>query len=104
MTPLPKPLLVLVTWSAILPLALLVAALVGPLTTGWPDLLRTGLVITLVVPIAVTWAVPTLARAVQRMRGVPAHVVTQACSMKTAEAQHPTGGAGQRSVAGRDHV
>lgn len=104
MSPLPKPLLVLVTWSAILPLALLIATLIGPLTGGWPDLARTALIITLVVPIAVTWAVPTLARAAQRLRGVPAHVVTQACSMKTAEAHQPTGAGGEGSAARRDHV
>ncbi|MEH3088829.1 MAG: hypothetical protein PGN24_04225 [Microbacterium arborescens] len=79
MRPLPRPLQALVTWTAILPLVLSISAVVTPLTTGWPDPLRMTLVITLVVPLAVFWAVPLLARATQRLRGVPAPVIAAAC-------------------------
>lgn len=79
MRPLPRPVQALVTWIAILPLVLSVSALVAPLTAGWPDPLRTTLVITVVVPLAVFWVVPILARATQRLRGVPAPVIAAAC-------------------------
>ncbi|MDX2357727.1 hypothetical protein [Dietzia sp. PP-33] len=68
MNPLPRSLQALVTWTAILPLVLAVSALVAPLTVGWPNPLRTALVITVVVPLAVFWFVPLLARAAQRTR------------------------------------
>lgn len=80
MSPLPRALQALITWIVILPLVLITSAIVAPLTAGWPDLLRTALVITLVVPVAVFWAVPTLAKAVQRMRGVPPDVLAAACN------------------------
>lgn len=79
MRPLPRPLQALVTWTAILPLVLLVSALAAPLTVGWPGALRTAAVITVVVPLAVFWVVPLLARFTQRLRGVPANVVAQSC-------------------------
>lgn len=92
MRPLPRPLQALITWIAILPLVLLMSAVITPLTGGWPDPLRTALIITLVVPIAVFWAVPTLAKATQRLRGVPAPVVAAACSARPValnDATHP---------------
>ncbi len=79
MRPLPRPLQALVTWAVILPLSLGVSALTAPMTAGWPDVARTALVITVVVPLAVFWAVPLLARAVQRMRGTPAAVIAASC-------------------------
>lgn len=81
MRPLPRPLQALITWMAILPLVLVVSTSVAPFTAGWPDPLRTALVITVVVPLAVFWAVPTLAKAAQRLRGVPPEVVAAACSV-----------------------
>lgn len=97
MRPLPRPLQALITWMAILPLVLIVSAIVVPFTTGWPDPLRTVLIITVVVPVAVFWAVPTLAKAAQRMRGVPPEVVAAACSARTLPASESSG------VAMRDH-
>lgn len=86
MRPLPRPLQALITWMAILPLVLIVSAIVTPFTAGWPDPLRTALIITVVVPVAVFWAVPTLAKAAQRMRGVPPEVVAAACSARPLQA------------------
>lgn len=79
MRPLPRPLQALVTWTAILPMVLIVSAVVAPLTSAWPDALRTATVITIVVPLAVFWVVPLLARFAQRLRGVPARVVRETC-------------------------
>lgn len=79
MRPLPRPLQALITWVAILPLVLIVSMLATPVTVGWPDSLRTALVITVVVPLAVFWAVPMLARLTQRLRGVPLAVVSASC-------------------------
>lgn len=80
MKPLPRPLQALITWIAILPLVLIFSAVLAPFTEGWPDVLRTAAVITCVVPIAVFWVVPTMAKAVQRLRGVSPDVVAAACS------------------------
>jgi hypothetical protein len=79
MRPLPRPLQALVTWAVILPLVLGVSALTAPVTVGWPDPARTALVITIVVPLAVFWAVPLLARTVQRLRGTPTAVIAASC-------------------------
>lgn len=79
MRPLPRPLQALVTWVAILPLVLLVSMLTDPMTVGWPGPLRSAVVITVVVPLAVFWAVPTLARLTQRLRGVPSTVLAASC-------------------------
>lgn len=79
MRPLPRPLQALITWVVILPLVLGVSALVAPVTGGWPDMLRTAVAITIVVPLAVFFAVPLLARTVQRLRGTPAAVVAASC-------------------------
>ncbi|WP_307357435.1 hypothetical protein [Microbacterium murale] len=70
---------------------LIASAIVAPFTSGWPDPLRTAVVITVVVPIAVFWAVPTLAKAAQRMRGVPPEVVAAACSARTLPASDTVG-------------
>lgn len=93
MRPLPRPLQALITWTAILPLVLIASAIAAPFTAGWPDPLRTALIITVVVPIAVFWAVPTLAKAAQRMRGVPADVVAAACSARPVPASDSVGAA-----------
>lgn len=91
MQPLPRPLQAAITWLAILPLVLVSSAVLAPLTAGWPDPLRTTLMITIVVPVAVFWAVPTLAKATQRLRGVPRDVVATACSATPRhERQDPT--------------
>lgn len=79
MRPLPRPLQALITWVAILPLVLIFSMLAVPVTVGWPDPLRTAFVITVVVPLAVFWAVPMLARLTQRFRGVPSTVVSASC-------------------------
>ncbi|SDQ33612.1 hypothetical protein SAMN04488565_2263 [Leucobacter chromiiresistens] len=79
MRPLPRPLQALATWVAILPLVLGTSAAVEPFTTGWPDPVRTALVITIVVPVAVFAAVPILVRVIQRLRGTPATVIADAC-------------------------
>lgn len=71
MRPLPRPLQALATWTAILPLVLLVSTILTPITLDWPAPARTVLVITIVVPIAVFWAVPLLAQLTQRLRGTP---------------------------------
>ncbi|MFK4789842.1 hypothetical protein [Microbacterium sp. ZW T5_56] len=80
MRPLSRPVQALITWTVILPLVLIVSAVTAPLTAEWPDPLRTALTITVVVPLAVFWGVPTLAKAVQRRRGVSRDVVNAACS------------------------
>ncbi|MGM1016680.1 MAG: hypothetical protein ACQEW8_03975 [Actinomycetota bacterium] len=61
----------MITWLAILPLVTLFRFLLAPLVGGWPDLLQTALVMTLVVPVAVLWAVPLLTRAYLRLRREP---------------------------------
>lgn len=101
MRPLPRPLQALATWVAILPLVLGTSAAVEPLTPGWPDPVRTALVITIVVPVAVFAAVPMLARIIHRLRGTPATVIADACpapglgnmhddSLRTCTANPPT--------------
>ena len=79
MRPLPRPLQALVSWVVILPLVLGVSALTAPVTVGWPNAASTALVITIVVPLAVFWAVPLLARAVQRLRGTPTAAIAASC-------------------------
>ncbi|GAA2835363.1 hypothetical protein FB468_2316 [Leucobacter komagatae] len=63
MTPIPLPARLAVTWLAIFPLVAIAQAILQPLLAGWPPLLVTAAVMTVVVPIAVTWAVPALSRA-----------------------------------------
>lgn len=100
MRPLPRPLQALITWTAILPLVLIVSAIVAPFTEGWPDPLRSALTITVVVPIAVFWAVPLLAKTVQRMRGVPHDVVAAACSARLVPASESAAAPPPRPHAG----
>lgn len=71
----PLPIRMVITWLAIFPLVALAQALLRPLLAGWPDLLVTAIVMSVVVPIAVTWAVPFLGRcygriAARRARGM----------------------------------
>lgn len=68
MPPLPTHLRVLATWAAILPLALATRALIAPLVTGWPEPLALALTISIVVPIAVLWAVPLVLRGIAAIR------------------------------------
>lgn len=62
MHPLPLPARLAITWLAIFPLVSLAQWLLRPLLAGWPELLVTAAVVTVVVPIAVTVVVPTLTR------------------------------------------
>lgn len=57
------------TWLAIFPLVVLTRFLLKPLVGGWPDLFQTALVMALVVPVAVVWAVPLFTHAYLRFRG-----------------------------------
>ena len=66
--PLPATLRILATWAAILPLALGARALLGPFVAAWPEPLALALAITLVVPVAVLWAVPFLLRGIAALR------------------------------------
>lgn len=68
MSPLPAHLRVLATWAAILPLALATRALIAPLVAGWPEPLALALTISIVVPVAVLWAVPLALRGIATIR------------------------------------
>lgn len=67
MTPLSAPVRIVLTWAAIFPLVALSRFLLSPLIADWPDLLQTALVMAVVVPVAVLWAVPLLTRLFKRM-------------------------------------
>ncbi|WP_156322454.1 hypothetical protein [Leucobacter musarum] len=64
----PLAIRMLLTWTAILPLVLLVRFALAPLVASWPDVLGFALTVTIVVPIAVGFAVPMLTRGYHAMR------------------------------------
>ena len=86
MSQLPASLRVLATWAAILPLALGVRALIGPLVADWPEPLALAVTISIVVPIAVLWAVPFLVRGIAALRA-------RRLAGRTAHRGEPGGGA-----------
>ncbi|MBY0688663.1 hypothetical protein [Microbacterium marinilacus] len=58
---------IVITWLAIFPLVVVCRLLVTPLLPGWPDLAQTAIVMAVVVPVAVLWAVPLLTRGYVRL-------------------------------------
>lgn len=64
----PLAIRMLLTWTAILPLVLLVRFALAPLVASWPDVLGFALTVTIVVPIAVGFAVPMLTRGYHALR------------------------------------
>ncbi|MCS3428864.1 hypothetical protein [Leucobacter aridicollis] len=63
MTQIPLLARLVITWLAIFPLVAAAQVVLQPLLAGVPQLLVTAVVMTAVVPVAVTWAVPALSRA-----------------------------------------
>ncbi len=68
MHPLPLPVRVVLAWVAIYPLVLLAQIVLRPVVGAWPGPAGTALVMALVVPVAVLWAVPALTRTYLRLR------------------------------------
>lgn len=68
MPPVPLAIRMLLTWTAILPLVLIVRFALAPLVSTWPDVLGFALTVTIVVPIAVGFAVPMLTRGYHALR------------------------------------
>jgi hypothetical protein len=69
----PPPLAVrlIATWLSIVPLVLVITWLLLPLVDTWFWVYRTTLIISIVIPIAVTWVSPFMLRLVQRMWPAP---------------------------------
>jgi hypothetical protein len=66
--PLPLLVRIVVTWLAIFPLVILVGLALAPLVNGWPGIVQTAVLMTVVVPLAVIWVVPALTKAAVRLR------------------------------------
>ncbi|UTX53257.1 hypothetical protein [Leucobacter aridicollis] len=78
MPPIPLAARLVITWLAIFPLVAIAQAILQPLLADWPQLLVTAAVMTVVVPAAVTVAVPALSRAYLALTGRRASVAGDA--------------------------
>ncbi|WP_156762122.1 hypothetical protein [Microbacterium karelineae] len=67
MPPLPLPLRIIVTWSALFPLVVVVQFALSFIAHDWPTPVVTALTLAIVVPIAVAWVVPFASRLAARL-------------------------------------